>query len=128
MSRQGSDKKGNHHWDCLRAPYNAEVRSLLAQNRTWRETQTRLTLNKMLFTEITTFRAECKAVDKNFTISDESYKVHYRAAIQVLDRIKGIMGDLNREHTRVVMFENDSPHPDGLPQEFEPVSTDEAPE
>lgn len=113
------------HWDKLRAPYNAEVRALLAEGKTWRETKTRLTLNKMLFAEITTFRAECKAVDKNFSISDASYLVHFRAAQQALERIRGIMGDLNQEHGRVIMFENDSPHPDGLPQEFEPVSTDE---
>ncbi len=121
-------KTGYPHWDKLRAPYNAEVRALLAEGKTWRETKTRLTLNKMLFAEITTFRAECRAVDKNFTISDASYHVHYRAAIQALDRIRGIMGDLNQEHARVTMFENDSPHPDGLPQEFEPVSTDEGSE
>ena len=98
------------HWDKLRAPYNAEVRALLAEGKTWRETKTRLTLNKMLFAEITTFRAECKAVDKNFSISDASYLVHFRAAQQALERVRGIMGDLNQEHGRVSSILDRSPN------------------
>lgn len=74
----------------------------------------------MLTSEIKTLRSECKAVDQNFVLGDESYKAHFQAAKQALARITQVMRDLEAEHRRAVMFERDSPHPDGLPQEFEP--------
>ena len=113
------------HWDALRAPYNAEVRRLIAKGRTWRETQMRITLDKMLGKELKILTAETKATKINFVERDASFRAHFQAAKQSLDRITQIINGLEVEHERALKWEADSPHPDGLPQEFEPVSTDE---
>ena len=110
--------KSNPHWDHLRSTYNDEARSLINKGRTWRQTQTRLNLNDMLNNEIKSLRAECKAVDKHFVNRDNAYKVHFQAAKQIVSRISQIIKSLDAEHKRAVILEEESPHPNGLPQEF----------
>jgi len=111
--------KSNPHWDSLRSTYNDEASSLANKGRTWRQTQTRLNLNQMLNNEIKALRSECKAVDKHFVNRDNAYKVHFQAARQIVSRISQIVKSLDAEHKRAVILEEGSPHPDGLPQEFE---------
>ena len=115
-------KPGAKSRDALRAPYNAEVRRLIAKGRTWRETQMRITLDKMLGKELKTLTAETKAARINFVDRDASFRAHFQAAKQSLARITQIVRDLQDEHERALKWEADSPHPDGLPPELEPES------